>query len=81
MYDVHCTAMLMLVHPIISGDSPWGLARINQDVSLSNKSNNNDYLYTYNSTAAGAGVDVYILGKVLCCDRHLLPYDIVCRYW
>jgi hypothetical protein len=47
----------------IRNDAPWHLQRINQDDTLSDNSvDNNERPYTYDSSA-GAGVDIYILGK------------------
>jgi hypothetical protein len=49
----------------VRSDAPWHLQRINQDVGFSGtgkKPTDKDYRYTYDSSA-GAGVDIYILGK------------------
>ncbi|KAJ2915902.1 hypothetical protein MD484_g4494, partial [Candolleomyces efflorescens] len=47
-------------------DAPWGLGRLSSSERLANQNASQlTFSYTYNETAAGAGVDIYIIGASL----------------
>lgn len=62
-------------------DAPWGIARLSQDDTLEDQ-NATDLAFTYKyDSAAGEGVDIYIVGKrykfldIYSVDDHIPPTD------
>lgn len=43
------------------GSAPWGLQRVSQDARVSGSASARTFTYTYDDTALGRGVDVYVV--------------------